>query len=137
MATYETPPTGKYVALIADVRNLGPCQTEHGTTDKIRVTWLLNRRGSQGFLYSVVDTYLFSTGPKSRWHQFVVATLGHWPGQSPELVSLWGLKRNVQVVHVEHQGKVYANIGSIEPVAPAQPIPPQPQAQAAPADLPF
>src|SRR5690242_21213559 len=121
-SAYTPAPQGQFIAVCADVIDLGMVTTEwqgqKRTTHKIRIVFLINESMDDGRPFTVSQQFTLSLNEKANLRKF----LESWRGQPFTLTELSegfdierliGANAVVQIVHAERGEKVYANVQEI------------------------
>jgi len=118
-STWRNPEDGDYLAVVADIVDLGPVQTKFGLKDKVQIVFLLDSFDSEtGDQFRVSGFYTKSKHEKSGLRKAVKAIVGYDAFETEGSIDLDDLLlgKNVRLA-VENsegkEGKEYCNIVAI------------------------
>ena len=126
--SFEPVPAGNHVARLFEIIHIGTIPTEwqgqEKMTDKIRLSFeLCNERkefkeGEGEKPFSISREFTYSFGAKGNLRPFIDGMTGTKmnDGEFPDLEALLGEACLLNVVHVENDGKTYANIQGASPL---------------------
>ncbi len=111
--TYQLPDEGSYLAVLADVIDLGPTATAFGVKDKVQIVWLLDAYDEEGNQFRVSSFYNKSLHEKATLRKDLKSILGTDVTGSFDMETLLGMNNQLVIQHNESDGKTYANIVAI------------------------
>lgn len=112
---FELPEDGQYLAVIADVIDLGEVQTGFGVKPKVQIKWLLDAFNSEGFQFQVSAFYTASLHEKANLRKALKSILGADVSGQFDLEELLGVNNQLVIQQNTPAGgeKTYANIVAI------------------------
>ena len=122
---YEKPEEGQYVAVLADVVDLGMQETQHGMKDRLALVWVLDALNSEGYNFQVRQTFTKSLHENAMLTKAIKQITGSIPNVNEfDTEPLIGTTR---LLHIEHnanaKGDVFANVALIQRTKDVMEIP--------------
>ena len=122
---YEKPEEGQYVAVLADVVDLGMQETQHGMKDRLALVWVLDALNSEGYNFQVRQTFTKSLHENAMLTKAIKQITGSIPNVNEfDTEPLIGTTR---ILHIEHnanaKGDVFANVALIQRTKDVMEIP--------------
>jgi len=117
---FTPAPAGLHQAVCVDVVDLGIKETKWGDKHKVQIRWQIDKVNEKGKSFLVVQNYTLSLNEKAGLRKHLDA----WRGkkftkeelEGFDLESLIGVNCQLQVVHNEYDGKVFANVQAVVPL---------------------
>jgi hypothetical protein len=115
---FEIPDEGTYLAVLADIHDLGNVDTAYGKKWKALFVWELEEKDSEGHPFRIFKRFTVSIHPKAALYAAIRKITGVAPGEEAdyELEPLIGRNNMLVVEHQEAQdgsGKKYARLSNI------------------------
>ncbi len=122
---YEKPDEGQYLAVLADVADLGMQETGFGMKDRLALIWVLDAQNSEGYNFQVRQTFTKSLHENAMLTKAIKQITGVQPNVSEfDTEPLIGTTR---ILHIEHnanaKGDVFANVALIQRTKDVMEIP--------------
>jgi hypothetical protein len=113
---YEKPEEGSYLAVLADVVDLGMQETNYGMKDRLALVWVLDALNSDGYNFQLRQKFTKSLHENAQLTKTLKQITGAVPNEATfDTEPLIGLTRIVHVTHnANAKGEVFANIELIQ-----------------------
>jgi len=118
---FETPDTGMYHGILADVVDLGLIKTTYQGKEKeqhmIRLIWVLDKNGKDGAPLTVQQRFPLSLHEKANLYKAVKQILNAAPPQTYDIELLLGQTRKLFIMQEPNKAgdKMFANVKGITP----------------------
>jgi hypothetical protein len=125
---YEKPDSGTFVAVIADVVDLGPKPTKYGIKNKIRLVWVLGKlaafgggyaNDTEGNPFRVMSSFNATMNEGGDLYKMARSILGTAPPVPYDVEQLLGKVNLLFIVKEENEkkkGDFYANVKGVLPL---------------------
>ena len=112
-ADFEIPEEGQYLAVVADVVDLGPVATKFGVKERVQITWLLDGFDSEGNQFRVPEFYNKSLHEKASLRKRIKSITGIDPTGTFDMETMLGTNSLIVIEHNEGDKRTYANVVAV------------------------
>lgn len=117
---YELPEDGQYLAVVADVVDLGVVATQFGPKEKVQIVYVLDAVNSKGENFRISQFFNKSLHDKASLRKALKAILRRDVSGTFDMDDIIGVTAGIVTEQNESDGKTYANVQAIIPCPKGQ-----------------
>ena len=110
---FEIPEEGQYLAVVADVVDLGPVATNFGVKARVQITWLLDAFDSEGNQFRIAEFFNKSLHEKASLRKRIKSITGIDPTGTFDMETMLGTNSLIVIEHNEGDKRTYANVVAV------------------------
>ena len=110
---FEIPEEGQYLAVVADVVDLGPVATNFGVKERVQITWLLDAFDSEGNQFRIAEFFNKSLHEKASLRKRIKSITGVDPTGTFDMETMLGTNSLIVIEHNEGDKRTYANVVAV------------------------
>ena len=110
---FEIPEEGQYLAVVADVVDLGPVATNFGVNERVQITWLLDAFDSEGNQFRIAEFFNKSLHEKASLRKRIKSITGIDPTGTFDMETMLGTNSLIVIEHNEGDKRTYANVVAV------------------------